>query len=483
MRNLLLFLLLIPSLVFGANFPSIQNIQQEPSKIIYVDSTLGDDSYVGTASAPKKTIQGAWDSLPMIVTSDTVILLADGYYFENTRVDNPRKAVLFATGKFIAGRSDESGSQIVGKVVIRGTSRTGTVIQTTPTLYAGVYVSQGNVGLDTLTIDMTDSSGANALTSHRNDSYVHANNISIVGNGDDNGVYAESGGHMEVVGSSTISGMNVGVQAQGVSYITLANTTTVSSSTIGISVSQSSEVQVANQASISGTLYSVAIQDGTLFCYGNPGVGAYSNISGPVYCTNGTIDSTYCKWYGNAVVSASKVHLNASAFQNQWSLFASQLAIKSGTTSFIPPATTSSAIHPLVLVDTSYSRDNTSTIWGITNLVESLNPITNTVASNSFIDWVNTSKITTISGRTASATNCALASVSISLGGIIPPEGTEWTLYGNSFPVEILSSTTADLASGGRCILGDGTISSNSTSLSVIYLGGKWVEKSRSAIR
>lgn len=190
-------------------------------KTIYVDAAQASEGN-GTQANPFKTIQKAYDSIPSLVTENGsyTIQLADGIHSENYRAaaDMPRPAILFCSGKWLRSRTARTNNVLTGAVIIKGNAvnKTAVVIKTTADYNFGVYNGQGQLAVEDLKIEAAPTGASTLLVSHRNDSYVHANNVELDG-GDkaltSYGAYAESGGQLELTGSADIKNCSVGVGA------------------------------------------------------------------------------------------------------------------------------------------------------------------------------------------------------------------------------------------------------------------------------
>lgn len=99
----------------------------------YVDPSGNDANSGLSAAAPFKTPQRAFDQLPPIIRHQQTIILAAGDYTESDLAyDDARQwdrpAVLQLNGKWITGRTNEVGSNMVGGVVFRGAGNTSTYL-------------------------------------------------------------------------------------------------------------------------------------------------------------------------------------------------------------------------------------------------------------------------------------------------------------------------------------------------------------------
>jgi hypothetical protein len=208
-------------------------IVTQAAMTIYCATTGSDTTGDGSAGLPFKTPQKAYDELPFLVGfgANYDIKLADGIYNDNYLGAGamPRPAILFTSGKWLRSRTDRSGGSLVGAVVIKGNSATpgNVVIKCTSAFTYGIYNGQGQLCVEDLHIE---GDGVNATTalmvSHRNDSYIHCNNVTLNGVDKANtsyGAYAESGGQLEMTGTGDFKNC-----ATAIGALTAGDTVTIS---------------------------------------------------------------------------------------------------------------------------------------------------------------------------------------------------------------------------------------------------------------
>ena len=423
----------------------------------FVDSYTGNDANSGLSSgAAFKTLQRAWNQLPPLVLHRITIQVADGYYDtqELSPSDMPRPAILWLTGKYVRGRTDQSagGNGTTGYVLWQGTSK-GTVIRTASGYPYGVYASQvNNTGFDELTIRSNTSGTVALLVSHRTGTYLQGSNIDLDGNSGQStiGCYVESGAVLELTGNGVISGSQVGVEVFDESYAAIADAIAISAVTSGFAMDGRGTLLLAGRVTVTtaSTNY-----NGHLKIQGTDASNRVV-ISGGITGANGEINAVYCNFAGAILVDNMSVFLNACEYSNAIQLNGGNIALRS-TSSFISPATVSTVATPLALVNgASFMKDSLSLINGSTGRTNATynGPIQLPISSNGATVGVYLGggqiAVQEINGNGGNRTNCVLAAVDSSYGGMPPENQVLMLINPTANSVQLVNSTSLILLAG-----------------------------------
>lgn len=467
------------------------------ARTIFVNPATGNDKNDGTSATvvsgnigPIKTLQRAWNMIPPIVEHRITVQMADGNYEaqEFLTTDMERPSVLYCTGKYIRGRSDQSagGADTTGYVLFKGTTKAGTVIRTFGAFIYGVYVSQvSNIAFDEMTLRSNVASTNSLLVSHRPGTYIQGSNIDIDGNAGQASFScdAESGGVIELTGNGVHSGSVNGVQTFDGSVISLSDTITVSGTSTALSLS-GGVIVLAGTVTISSLAYA---QSGKILVRGNNS-GSRCTFTGNVQLLNAVLDATFTNFSGTLDATNSWVYCNTCGYSNAWGGQNSDLYFQA-TPSFISPAVVSTVATPLSLgLNSRWRRDSAASSpingsGGRTNAVRTV--VSQSIASNGATVAVFLSGgdrvVHRIDGSGGNRINCLLAAVDTSFGGA-PMEGTQLQLINTTAnSVQIINSATTDIVGGG-VLLGSAGAASNYKGITLVWENGAWREASRSLI-
>lgn len=444
------------------------------AKTWYVDPVLGAD-VPGKGGAPGvdafKTIQYAYDQLPQLIIFQQTIQLADGVYSTNylpptQSVDLPRPAILFGRGKFIASRTQKSGNDLEGGVVIKGNPITpsNVVIEPNDTYTYGIYNGQGQLAVQDLVIKTATAATSvnNLLTAHRSGARVHAVNVSLDGSGKnvtELGILCESGGEIEFTTTSAqVEVKNCGILALTLTagdVCTISGNYKLSDCNIGLQATSNSEIKLA-ASGIAGQTISNCTTAALLATFGG-----YINIRGKDNSDHTLITSKVSAEAGGIVrfvwvdtdapmeIVNSQLKLNNSDFQQQLTMRGGDLFLD-GVDSFIAPNAANDNNLPISLTYGSrIYKEGANNIIGASGLPESYNPVTLTYTGDSQVQPIpESSNVYQINGNGANRLTCQIDSTNIAEGRTIFVDGDTWG-------VEFTSGTHMDIPVGFT--VGNGT--------------------------
>lgn len=445
----------------------------DTDKTIYVNATTGNDaSGNGSLSAPFKTLQKAYDSIPFLVVERAVftIQLADGIYDENylSGAEMPRPAILFTSGKWLRSRTDRSGGGLTGAVVIKGnpTNPENVVLQTTSEYGFGVYNGQGQLAIENLHIKggAGHSSGA-MLVSHRNDSYIHTNNVTLDGvdkTRTSYGAYAESGGQLEITGSCDVKNNSIGIGCLTASdTISLSDDVNIHSNNTGVLAKHGGCVLLTNTngAKRGIKLYSNSAYD--IDAYNGANIetrgkdGTYkTDVTKSVECggkvrigDGSTVSSIWTRFIG-VVENFGHMYFNNCAHQAR--IENSGKIRLTATDSFISPNTTND--DTLCIFNRfggEVEHDNTSNVGAGDSYGENIISTVNG-ANNVTLNIFANSKACFVNGNGANRTGWIMPLVFTDTGLPIP-RGFIMSVWGSSWGVEITGNVD------GSVTIGNGT--------------------------
>ena len=326
----------------------------------YVSPSGSDTTGTGTFALPYRTIQKAWDSLPRVLPRQATIWLMPGTHSENyldpattDKVRLPRPAVLFATGRVLASRTQNNAGVMSGPVVIKAYSgsKADTFIQTSATYTYGVYVEACQVAIQNVTI----RAGANAtglVMSHRAGAYVHTYDCDFKRNGFTigYGLAAESGGHAEVTGlSSVFDGGDAAVSAYHGAVIDIAAGVAIRNATVGVSAAQATvslQTSGSTVTMVESTCTLGIAGDNASIVLRGESAGVRVVVDATMQLDNCQFTSTYADVKGLITTRGGSAYFNASRWQRQWTYYNTTISL-SGAKSFTT-GTQNTDSHPLV---------------------------------------------------------------------------------------------------------------------------------------
>jgi hypothetical protein len=434
--------------------PIMTTMETTEEKTWYVNASSGSDTNDGTtAGTAFQTIQHAIDQLPPIIKHQQTIQLADGIYNTSSRAaaDMPRPAIVYPQGKVISQRTAQDGSDLEGMIVIKGTTKAGTIVQNnTASGYTyAVYVSRCEIAMQDLTIQ-ADTSGAAAnslLTVHRS-GYAQCRRVDF--NGQSNatfGVIAESGSIAE------LSGCNISDCTNGASAIGEGDSIVfshqdpdgvISGCTTGLTGGLGGQIAVyvfqpslGDVAVITGNTFGARnTSDARLFLRGESPTSRVL-VEDPIYIENGgVLDTVWVAFDTSIFAENADVKLNTSDFQSGIQLNNSNLWINN-CNSYIAPATANDSNKPIdIRWNSGVYYEGTNNIVGLASqpafrgggdLLFTAN--SQTVAADPYYDSFR------ITGGTVARTGCQIDSTGVEEGRILYVTGDTWD-------VELIGSGT-----------------------------------------
>ncbi len=442
------------------------------AKTWYV-STSGSDNNDGLSeNSAFRTLQYAYDQLPLIINHQQTIKLLDETHSENYRLDSslhlPRKAMLYAHGKLLGFRTERSG-KLSGAIVIKGPA----IIAPNQKLKYGIYNGLGQLAIENVTIQ---GSNKNALlVSHRGDSYVHCNNVTIDGMNTTNiGIYCESSGQLEFTGEGEIKNCTTGVALFSLSDgISLSAETKIHNCLTGInSKGWVSYIQTAESDNALCRLYDCNVgiyaSNGSHISLASSASDKRISIESPIKMLNGSsLSATYANINTTIECEQASVFLNNSDWQDQISLKASSIKLRK-TKSYITKGKNNS-LTPLKLDNNSTIIDNgNNTIINSNDeaIVLGDELIDKTINDNFDREIVVPLGVKTMllkSGHSHDQVGCSLSKIGAY-------EGKKVNIIGHSWGVEFIGTDDFDIPSS--FIIGTG--SGQYTGAEFIFGNGKW---------
>ncbi len=450
---------------------------------LYVDPA-GSEIGTGLENDPVPTIQAAVElankMLPLGFS--TTINIPDGTHSLSSipSSDLSRPAVVYISDIYAGDRSYQSGSNLFGSLVIKGASKTGTIIQTSADYTYGIYCTQvPNVAISTLTIQSDGTNAASSLITAHRGCYVQTYDVVVDGRSTATQcVVAESGGICEITGASEIKDAESGLIAFDESLIVASNTTTVS----GCSSSQiggRGTITLNNTVDVQDV---VAIDGLTLVARGTDASNRVT-IQSNITANNCDIYSTFADWSGTLTAQMCEVDMNESAWSDAWIIRGGSINLRGSSTSYISPAVASTAVNPLqLLADAQFYSNSTADIAGSGSTTSAIRNVgTQAItADTTTIQYQAASGSDSLTEITADGayTGCLLPATSNDLS--LPPNvGDRLTLiYRGANSVALVDGSTADIASGGVTLgLGAG----NYSGITFVWASDRlWRESSRS---
>jgi hypothetical protein len=459
------------------------------AKTWYVDPILGSDAEgqgEGAGADAFRTIQYAYDQLPQLIIFQQTIQLADGVYNTNylapaQSVDLPRPAILFGRGKFIASRTQKSGNDLEGGIIIKGNPVTpsNVVLEPTDTYNYGIYNGQGQLGIQDLIIrpEVAATSIENLLTAHRNGARIHAVNVSLDGRSKavtSNGIICESGGEVEfTTNQDEVQIKNCDILARTLvsgDLCTITGNYKLSDANIGLQAIGNSEIKlgasgISGQTITNCTTAAIFAAFGAYVTIGGKDDIDHTLISSRVTAESGAvIRFVWVDTDAQMEIIGSTLKLNNSDFQDQVLLRSSDLFIEDSD-SFIFPNVANNNNNPLALTYGSrIYKQGTNNIIGPSGLPETYNPITLTYTSDSEVQAISEStNVYRINGSGANRLTCEIDASGVAEGRTIYLDGDTWG-------VEFTSGTNMDIPSNFTI----GNSSGNYSGAIFTLRNGKW---------
>jgi hypothetical protein len=430
--------------------PIMTTMETTEEKTWYVNASSGSDTNDGTtAGTAFETIQHAIDQLPPIIKHEQTIQLADGVYNKSSRAaaDMPRPAIVYPQGKVIAQRTAQDGSDLEGMIVIKGTSKAGTIIENNPTdgyTYT-IYISRAEIAIQDLTV-RANTSGAAAsslLTAHRT-GYAHCRNVDFDGQGNATfGVILENKATGELI-SCNVTNCATGVACLGtadaLSWAHQGTDGVISNCTLGLSVSRGGAAELVmlipslgDVSLITGCTQAIVASGGsTLFIRGNSPTSRVA-IDNPIRVfTGSTIEVIWGALKSGALFQNATARYQVSDFAGGMTL-QNSFAYLSDVKSYIAPATANTAVKP---INIEYSSEvfyaGTNDIVGLTGGPASMGGDNLVWTADSqvqaFPEAYNSALVT---GGTANRLLCEIDSTDVPNGRVIYVTGDSWSVEFN----------------------------------------------------
>ena len=425
--------------------PIMTTMETTEEKTWYVNASSGSDTNDGTTTGSAfETIQHAIDQLPPIINKQQTIQLADGVYNKSSRAaaSMPRPAIVYPQGKVISQRTAQDGSDLEGMIVIKGTTKAGTIIQSNQAegYTYPVYVSRCELALQDLTIKADTSGAATSvlLTSHRG-AYSHLRNVNIDGQSNGTiGLACEAGSTAELIGcniSNCFNGATAFGEGDLISYVHDGSNGVISGCTNGVTGGTGGQVSIYM---LQPSLGDVAVITGNTFAARNTagsrlflrGQSATSRvlIEDPIYIENGgCLDTVWSAIDAGIVAENASVKLEISDFQESIQLNNSNLWIIN-CNSYIAPATANNQSKPIdIRWNSGVYYEGTNNIVGSTSKPAFrgggdllFTADSQTVAIDPYYDSFR------ITGGTVARTGCQIDSTNVEEGRIIYVTGDTW---------------------------------------------------------
>lgn len=453
---------------------------------VYVDTTGSDTANHGLSAAyPFATIQRAIDSTPSLIAHQQTINVADGTYNTSSRAAAAmvRPAIVSLDGKSTTIRTAQSGSDLVGPIVIKGESEAGTIIQSNPDAgytYA-VYGVDMHVGFQELTVEKHASGTTTALTTSNRWSYFHFLECTIDATGVALGSVAEAGGRIESINSDHTGASSYDLVAYQDSFVQAANPAQ-DGRTVNLALASGGVVDIAVGGTLTGN--SLVTSKGKLTFTG--AISARVTMSGDITADPGCfVGGAYCDFTGNMTGRGADVRLSAWGWSKTISVQGGTVRLD-GSSSYVSPATQSTVALPLVLrqgasaiIDaTTEIRNSSGDLVGPDYGVQSL-PV---AADSTALAVTLQGRITVVSlfGNTATRSSCTIGDVAGVYSGTEPPNGAILIFIAaasGAFGVEIVDGSTATIP-GGTITVGGGSGQYSSATFAYNRTLGRWMLQS-----
>lgn len=454
---------------------------------VYVSTTGSDSANCGLSSATAfATPQRAYDSLPPLIRHNVRISMADGTYNTSSRAVGTlaRHATLYLDNKHLGDRTDNSSGDLVASVEFEGNTadKTAVIIESSATFdESAVYVQQGQVAFDHVTLKSNTAGTTSCLTAHRTDTYVHMVDCVINGNAKQAtyGIVAETGSVVEFTGTDgsidncTVGGAAIG----GGAYFGFSGGCTLTNNTTALLGNQSGTVHVESTVSGSSTWTVIASTNTNGITLtnsvGEVRSGASTNtahIDAPIACYGSSWNVVLSEIDSTQSMYASSMNMSSSSYQDQIILRASQAYINN-TTSYISPATENDDANPISAIDSNFMLAGTSDVAGTgSSNVNSFEPFqssyTNTETKQYTVAQVSQIRGggVDVVGTAGDVTSCMISTDNFAQGDTIHVTGTS----ANS--VQFINGTHMELAAS--IVIGGG--SGDYTGAIFQMYGTKW---------
>ncbi|MDH2239062.1 hypothetical protein N5K27_22395 [Pigmentiphaga sp. GD03639] len=428
---------------------------------VYVDPVNGSDTdnHGLSRSYPFKTLQRAFDSLPLNINHQQTIVQMGGVCNTSSRAaaSMPRPAILYTQGKNISPRTDSSGGNVRGMVVFKGES--SAILETNPVAgYPyGIYGATREIGVQDLEIRPAASGITQALVTANRNAYFFLQGVNVnsaAGAAAALGVVCESGGFAEII-NSTLAG------ATGYDLVVYAGS--------GASVARPGGVGTLGKALVSGDC-DIAV-GGRLTGNSLVGAGGRLSLTGKTSARvlvsgdinvdpGGVISGVYADITGNIVGRGTDMRLSSCGWSKTITALGGTLRLDASK-SYVAPATMSEVASPLVVRDGAEVVPDPSTeIRNNANVLVSQDYGRQVVAPNAngyVIPITLEEKVTTMTLNAAGAnrTGCTLGAVQGIFPGSRAPDGAVLIVgcaAGGSFSTQIIEGSTAIIPGGGITI-------------------------------
>lgn len=428
---------------------------------VYVDPVNGNDTdnHGLSRSYPFKTLQRAFDSLPLNINHQQTIVQMGGVCNTSSRsaASMPRPAILYTQGKNISPRTDSSGGNVRGMVVFKGES--GAILEANPVAgYPyGIYGATREIGVQDLEIRPAGSGITQALVTANRNAYLFLQGVNVnaaAGAGAALGVVCESGGFAEII-NSTLTG------ATGYDLVVYAGS--------GASVARPGGVGTLGKVLVSGDC-DIAV-GGRLTGNSLVGAGGRLSLTGTTSARvlvsgdinvdpGGVISGVYADIIGNIVGRGMDMRLSSCGWSKTLTALGGTLRLDASK-SYVAPATVSEVASPIVLRDGAELVPDPSTeIRNNANVLVSQDYGRQVVAPNAngyVIPITLEEKLTTmtLNASGANRTGCTLGAVQGIFPGSRAPDGAVLIVgcaAGGSFSTQIIEGSTAIIPGGGITI-------------------------------
>ena len=469
---------------------------------VYVDVSGSNTANNGLSSSTGfADVQFAFDTLPTIIDHKITISVGNGTFTTNYLTGStdkyvyPRNAIFFARGKKIASRTQRVSGSMVAGVVIKGQGISSTVFTTNSNFDYGFYIGEGQIALEDLQITGNSSTSTLALlVAHRNDTYVHCNNVQLNGNTKSNttyGMYAESGGQIEFTGSAQVRNVSIGALVLGTAdQISISDDIDIYDTDKCLLSKNGGAILVQNtNGTVTGGMKFYSASVNVIECF-NGGVielrglnsdfrnGTFDEsvtITGTVLVDNGTLTAVYTRFDGGITAYGSTLKLDSADFQNFIRLYSSS-GILRGAKSYIESTSpTNDSATPLIeypgstfIVDSNCDISPSSGLKGWTR-----NEIDHSLNDNSVIPIYSTSTTYRLRGNSGAKTNCYFPSTFTDISGIRIPEGFTIDVYGDSWGLGFANSATQSIMDLTNAF-SVGNSAGQYTGCRWMFISGKW---------
>ncbi len=420
----------------------------------FVDPVVGKDAFACGMSIdrPAKTPQHVLDSLPDIIGFQQIINLAEGEYTESSRrpEDMPRPAIIWPQGRYISRRTAQSGSDLVGMIIIKGAGKDKSIIRPSKEsgYEHGIYCSGTEIAIQDIGVHPGEGGAKALITSHRG-AYIHGRNVDVGGAGADLGLVCEAGGWAEMINSTVLDCDIKDVVVYQTCGLSLAGSLTK----VG-KITVSGFAQLAYGAEILEA--SIIATGGELQATGSKT--SRPKIKGDLTVENGTLTAAYADIEGSITGRGSDIKLSASCWSKTITMFGG-LCRLDGTKSFISPATKSEVLAPLVLREGARLVKEASTEIRNKNnelIGEDYGRFKQSIIADNFVIPIYLSgknSVIEVYGAASNHQGCTLGKVQNVLDGTPPGDGAILYITGSGYNTEIIESSNVRIP-GGEITMG-----------------------------